>query len=375
MPIAQQSADHNACRDYINNKFQLYFGTENVYLHEFQSNDFRGLTNVIGFKRGNNLNEGIWVISAHYDSNNSNEANPLSQIISPGANDNGTGIAAILELARILSKQETGASVLFAAWDLEEVFTNGKATGSNTWFNEHVSKKKLTDWQNLRKGGRISQDDLVANINFDMFGHPNDFIDGKPVLWACYATNSDITFVDNYVNTINKYIPDIKTQSFGKLIYSDHYTFSSRKIPSVENLESGYQHDPFYHTYADNLQNASNINMQFACNVARGGLAFLLEKILKADKNQPKPTIHRLAINYAENPTEYLFDWPANSSSITISDCYGHLQPYSIQNGYLTFSPQKQGLYFVQIEINNQLTIGTIMLDKKERPINNRPFN
>ena len=370
-----QSTDHNKCRDYIYHQFQTYLGTENVYLHEFGSNDYRGLANVIGFKKGKDKNAGIWIIGAHYDSNNSNEKNLMSKIISPGANDNGTGIAAILELARITSKLETNASILFAAWDLEEIFTNGKATGSNSWFEEYITRKKGTKWEYLGNGATINQNDLKANLNFDMFGNPQVEDEGKPVLWACYATNSDIAFVENYVSIVNSYVPEIEAKLFGKLIFSDHYTFSSRKIQSVENLESGYQNDPFYHTYSDNLQNPNNIDMQFATNVTRGGLAFLLENILPQSGEPYISAFQKANIHYAENPEKYFIELPENDVAVKLLNCYGQTQKFTQENGYLSFSPLTTGLYFIQINGNTEISTGILYLYQKERPATGRSFH
>lgn len=280
VPFAKQSSDHNACRDYIYRQFSKNLGANNAYLHHFRSNNYFGLSNVIAFKQGTDPSAGIWVVSAHYDSNNNMELNPTSDSISPGANDNGTGVAAIIEISRILSNINTNITILFAAWDLEEVFTNGYPTGSNKWFKSHVKKRKRTSFSNKKKKVIINIKDLKGNLNFDMFGNPQLEEDGKPVLWACYAKYKHIEFAKEYANTLNQYIPEITTLVYGRLNLSDHYTFASRKIPSIENLESEYTLDPYYHTYSDNLENYNNIDFHFATNVTRGGLAFLLEQCI-----------------------------------------------------------------------------------------------
>ena len=280
LPYGTQSTDHNACRDYIFRYFTSHLGSENVFLHHFKSNEYKGLCNVIGVKHGTNNTAGIWVISAHYDSNNNLGIKPMSDSVSPGANDNGTGLAAILEITRIIASINTESTIIFAAWDFEEVFTYGLPTGSNAWFKEHVSKKATTSFNQLNNGLVINIKDLKGNINFDMFGNPQKEEDGIPILWACYAKNQHIEFVNDYVKTFNKYIPEIKAITHGKLTLSDHYTFAFRKIPAVENLESNFSADPYYHTCLDNLDNENNIDFEYATNVTRGGLAYILEKNL-----------------------------------------------------------------------------------------------
>lgn len=271
-----QSPDHDACRDYIFRRLKIYLGEENVYLQSFDEGNNQGLANVIGIKKGRNPEKGIIVVSAHYDSNNSRVEDETD--CSPGANDNGTGISAIIEIARVLSNINTECSILFTAWDLEEQYTNGYPSGSNRWFTDYTYKARKSKRNNKRNEGKIARSEFIATINFDMFGNPRDTIEGKPVLWACSGRLSHYKFVDEYISTLERYVPSIKAINKGLLIYSDHYTFASRKIPSVENLESEYDSDPFYHTCSDNIENPKNIDYSFATNVTRGGLAFLLEK-------------------------------------------------------------------------------------------------
>ncbi len=275
---ASQSIDHDACRDYIYRQFVHYFGDSLVYVHYFDKGTYKGLANVAGFKPGTNPDAGIWIVGAHYDSNN-NFSEYDSLDIAPGANDNGTGLAAVLEIARVLSGIESEASVLFAAWDFEERFTNGLPTGSNEWYQTYVKRFRRTDFEAVGRGGNIRRNDIVAYLNFDMFGNPADSIDNKPVLWVCYGINQHVDFANEYSETVNAYVPDIHALTYGRMIFSDHFTFALRRIPAIENLQSDYTSDKYYHTSYDNIDTPDNINYEFAVNVTRGGLAFLLENI------------------------------------------------------------------------------------------------
>jgi hypothetical protein len=110
-----QSTDHDACRDYIYSSFSRYLGDENCYIIHFQQKDFGGLSNVIGFKKGTAPWKGLFVVSAHFGYNNNMEKLGSEVAFSPGANDNGIGVAAILEIASVLASIPTEQSVLFAA--------------------------------------------------------------------------------------------------------------------------------------------------------------------------------------------------------------------------------------------------------------------
>ena len=363
MPGKQQSADHDACRDYVLRTFQKNLGNENCYLHRFESGSYGGLANVVGVKLGNNKEKGIWIVSAHYDSNNNNQANYSKIDISPGANDNGTGIAALLEIASVLRNIDTEATVILVAWDMEEIFTDGYGTGSNKWFQEFVKRKPPTNWNDIGNRGNINRNDIQGNINFDMFGNPQTFDDGKPVLWACYAKDNQQYFTQDYAKTVNQYIPEIKAVSYGRLIWSDHYTFAAQKIPSVENLESNYLNDPYYHTYSDHSQNADNIDFKFAANVTKGGLAFLLENILKVNKraNGAKSDF----ICKSETANYYCFETNSANAYVQIYSQFGKLINEEEQQSFF-FNPPADGLYYIKINDEKGYRKQIIYLHKKE---------
>lgn len=66
--------------------------------------------NVIATKKGKNADQ-IVIIGAHYDTVDT----------TPGADDNGSGIAALLELARVLGKHTYNKTLVLVAFDMEEI--------------------------------------------------------------------------------------------------------------------------------------------------------------------------------------------------------------------------------------------------------------
>jgi hypothetical protein len=60
----------------------------------------------------------IYVFSGHYDTTTNNIMDPTSP--SPGADDDASGVAAVLEAARVMSRREFGATVVFMAVAGEE---------------------------------------------------------------------------------------------------------------------------------------------------------------------------------------------------------------------------------------------------------------
>jgi hypothetical protein len=72
--------------------------------------------NVVGVKKGLVRPQEYYLVGAHYDSMSGNPCQTA-----PGANDNASGIAGVMELARVFSKLKTEASIIFVAFSGEEV--------------------------------------------------------------------------------------------------------------------------------------------------------------------------------------------------------------------------------------------------------------
>ena len=79
--------------------------------------------NVIATLPGSDSSAGVIVIGAHYDSRSVDINDAVSR--SPGANDNASGVAAVIELARILADQKPKATIIFVAFSGEEVGRQG----------------------------------------------------------------------------------------------------------------------------------------------------------------------------------------------------------------------------------------------------------
>ncbi len=93
--------------DYIHDTFK-----ELGYMPDIQAyqSDGRTVKNLVAELVGTSVPWEIVVVGAHYD----------SVLGSPGANDNGSGVAAMLELARLLKDRKPGRTVRFVAFVNEE---------------------------------------------------------------------------------------------------------------------------------------------------------------------------------------------------------------------------------------------------------------
>ncbi|MBG0566261.1 M20/M25/M40 family metallo-hydrolase [Actinoplanes aureus] len=76
------------------------------------------ITNVIATLRGSTSPERIYVVTGHYDSRASDVLDAVSD--APGADDDASGVAVIMELARVLATRSPAATLVFAAVAGEE---------------------------------------------------------------------------------------------------------------------------------------------------------------------------------------------------------------------------------------------------------------
>jgi hypothetical protein len=76
------------------------------------------ITNVIATLRGDTAPDRIYVVTGHYDSRATDVLDFTSD--APGADDDASGVAVIMELARVMARHHTEATIIFAAVAGEE---------------------------------------------------------------------------------------------------------------------------------------------------------------------------------------------------------------------------------------------------------------
>jgi len=94
------------------------------------------LTNVFAVLRGTTDPERYYVVSGHYDSMCSSPTD--AKCDAPGANDDASGTAAVIELARVMSKRKFDATIVFMAVPGEEQGLLGAA-----YYAQQALEKKM----------------------------------------------------------------------------------------------------------------------------------------------------------------------------------------------------------------------------------------
>lgn len=217
--------------DFIQLKFES-FGLEN-YNQIFSSSG----RNVYGLQRGTDFPDQYYIICAHYDSM------PDSSI-SPGADDNASGTATVLEAARILSEYASKYSIIYALWDEEEQGLVGSIYYANDAYQNN---------QNIQ-----------GVINIDMIGwDSND--DGR--FWINVRdTANSVVISDRMVSLHQQYNIGLAPQVLNPGSGSDNLPFWYFGYSAV-GVEEMYGEDwnTYYHTAEDKLDKF-NLTYFYKCS-------------------------------------------------------------------------------------------------------------
>ena len=174
--------------------------------------------NVFAFLPGTNKKEEVLVISAHYDHVGKNDGEIFN-----GANDNASGTAAIIEIARKFQEasdegHKTKRSILFAAFTGEE-----KGLCGSKYFVDNPP---------------FPLSDIVGNLNLDMLGRHDEFNDTTDYIYLL-GTNHlkpKLKVISDSINQIStKLRLDYKYDMPDNFLYqaSDQASFVKHGIPAV----------------------------------------------------------------------------------------------------------------------------------------------
>ena len=216
-----------------NNSFRQTFNYKNK---RSRNQEELKLFNVIGFLEGNEKKDEIVVISAHYD-HLGMKSTGSGDLIFNGANDNATGVAAVLALAEYFkSKNNNSRSILFIAFTAEEM----GLVGSNYF------------------GKTISPESIVAGINIEMIGKESPFGPNTAWLTGFQRSNFGKIIQKNLSSSEFKIYPD-PFISYRLFFRSDNASFARLGIPAHTFSTSPMDKDLDYHKVTDE---ASTLNMK-----------------------------------------------------------------------------------------------------------------
>ncbi len=183
--------------------------------------------NIVGIIDGTEPNTPIIVIGAHYDSRTDELRDATGY--SPGADDNGSGVAAVLEMARIMSQFRPKATLVFVLFSAEEVDRQG-------------SKKFVREWlvPNSIPVQVMINVDTVGSINA-----PNGVVDDQHIRLFSPGETEDVAsremarMIDFIAFNSVTDLEIVKVdQADREGRYGDHFSFSEASIPAVRFIEA-----------------------------------------------------------------------------------------------------------------------------------------
>lgn len=210
------------CGDYILSQFAAQGWSAEEQPFTYMDTDCRNLI----AKRGTGP---LLILGAHYDSRRYADQDPDPQKRTqpvPAANDGASGVAVLIELARVLKPEELGRTIWLVAFDAED---NG---GLDGW-----------DWiAGSRHFVSVLQEPTQGMVLFDMIGDADQQI--------YYERNSDKDMNTAIWQVADELQYDSFIPKYRFSMLDDHIPFLEAGIAAVDLIDFDY---PYWHTTADTL--------------------------------------------------------------------------------------------------------------------------
>ena len=334
------STGNDLAAEYIKEKLETY-GLE-IYDQQYSSQG----RNIYAIQWGTTYPEEYFIYCAHYDA-----------VTYFCADDNASGVAGVLEAARILSDYQFNYSIIYALWDEEEI----GLVGSNFFAAQADSNNMI----------------IKGVVNYEMSGYDSND-DGLMDIHTRPISNS--VLLSNFLFAIDS----IYNLPLQLVIYnpgttaSDHNSFWQKNYSAICFSEAYYGGDfnPYYHSAQDRID---KFNLNYFHNVSKlgiGSIAALTENILVSvpdGENLPSS----ISINNFPNPfnssTVIRFIIPEESNisldfynSIgekikNLSDGFKRAGEYEV---YLNASSLTSGVYFIVLRTSEHYFSHKILLLK-----------
>jgi len=227
-----------AARDWVAGKFAS-FGYDSIVIDSFigqQLPDRHEVfsQNVIAYKIGNKYPDRQIIIGAHYDGVPS----------CPASDDNGSGTAAVLEMARVLHNLETDVTFIFISFDSEE----SGLLGAHHYVDSAAAHG----------------DYIIYMMSLDMIGNLGNSNSAN----LYYGSNSVYA---RLWSQISDSLVGISGTLSGTSFSSDHYPFQTQGY-DVTFVQEGI-FSTVYHCYDGNVDNNSHVDFSYMTRMIKGSLA------------------------------------------------------------------------------------------------------
>lgn len=299
--LNREQSNNDLAGDYLVEKFNA-MNSLTVTDQPFNTNG----RNIIATQLGKTNPNDIYIICAHYDS-----------VADYCADDNASGTATVLEVARILSTQCMDNTLVYALWDEEEIGLRG----ANFYANQ----------------ANNNGDNILGVLNIDMMGYDGDDdddfdIDVRPIANSIEMKDDLVALLATYNFNLNVNVVNPGTTA------SDHARFWDQGYSAVLVGESWDNDDqtPYYHSTSDRF---STLDLPYFHELAKLIMSYMVTKgsLVSVDNSL---TVSPSTLT--SNMDNASYQWVDCSTNLPI--------PSEVNQ---SFSPTTSGSYAVEVTVGS----------------------
>ena len=287
--------------------------------------------NIIATQWGTKYPDKYIVCGSHFDSQRSGDGDKTC----PGADDNATGVATVLETARILSEYSFEYSILYCAFSAEEIGLIGSEA-----YASFCAEMGM---------------DIVAYFNNDMNGYLHE---GNEIHVDLIYPDAVATLGDYYKNVAGTYFPEMEVRHIEFTAGdSDHTSFNNNGFMGIYPFEDKENYSPYIHTKDDVIgisvnsfeqsQRFTQMNLACVAHMANLSTENIIENVYNNVKIFPNPAKNSLTLQSEDATNE-----------VKILNSIGQIvKEFSFESNItIDIKDLNEGVYFVQIMGENPVT-------------------
>ena len=221
--------------------------------------------NILGYKDGSDGSDEYFIIAAHYDSVEG----------TPGADDNASAVAALLEVARMLEPIPLKTTLLYAGFTLEECGFIGSTQFAQRarQAGDRIEGMIALEMLGYRTSAPGSQT-YPSYVDPARFPDKGDFI-------AVVGNEPSMNLTTAMAESIRQTVPQLPVEhlilpgrgdQFEEIRLSDHSPFWENGFRAVMITDTAFFRNPNYHQSTDTLE---TLDIEFIRDISTGIAGFL----------------------------------------------------------------------------------------------------
>ena len=222
--------------------------------------------NVVAVKRGRLAPDSYYLVGAHYDSADN-----------PGADDDASGVAGLLELARVFADYDTGYSLVLVAFDLE-----------------------ITNLEGSQQSAALRRaDDILGMIQLEMIAW--DFGNYRMTIHAADSAASP-ALATELESAFKEYGGDLVGLIGTICSVSDEWSFGRAGFPACKLIERRFTNNPCANLPCDSVDEPDYINYAMASDAVRAVGGFLADRLMTFHRDDCNQDGVSDALQILQNP-------------------------------------------------------------------------